>query len=449
MPRKTILTVVLILLIIIFGGLFGFYSYLNQNSQNSSPGSGSSGIFSFFSSGSSPSSGSAVNNNTPGTATGSQLVINPTIGSTSSAAEAIPVLRQISKSPIAGATIFDRIISTTTVATTTNGVKRTQTTTIVKSIIRYVDRATGNVFETATSSLDTLRISNGTFPKMYTAVFDSTGDNLLLQTLPNEEGESITTYFGQLKKPSSTSTDETLTTTPLSNTLTFYAQSPAKDRIFSLLGSLNGTQGVLSNMDGSKKSTLWTSPLREWLVAWPNQNSILLQTKPSADVVGYSYLLNSQTGALTKYIGYINGLTVLASPDTTLALVGQSDPQNSSLLLGLYKTLTHHLQPLFVKTLPEKCVWGEKDTSYIYCAIPSTIPAGSYPDDWYQGKVSFSDSIWKISLITGNSLRVGALSNLGQQDFDAINLTIDTSDDYLIFTNKRDLTLWGLKLPAH
>ncbi len=81
-----------------------------------------------------------------------------------------------------------------------------------------------------------------------------------------------------------------------------------------------------------------------------------------------------------------------------------------------------------------------------YCAVPTNIPNGVYPDAWYQGRVSFSDNIWKINVATGETNIISSLPRESSQQIDAMNLKLSDDDSYITFINKTDLTLWGLNL---
>ena len=77
----------------------------------------------------------------------------------------------------------------------------------------------------------------------------------------------------------------------------------------------------------------------------------------------------------------------------------------------------------------------------LYCALPINISSSNQPDDWYQGVASFDDGIWSKNITTGESKSI--LSRFGA---DIMNIFISDDENYLIFTNKNDGTLWSLKL---
>jgi hypothetical protein len=144
---------------------------------------------------------------------------------------------------------------------------------------------------------------------------------------------------------------------------------------------------------------------------------------------------------LSQVLGGINGLTTLGSPDGKMVLYG-----DNSLSLFVYDINTKNSEPLQIKTLPEKCVWGNL-SDIVYCAVPKSTPSLLYPDSWYQGEVSFNDAIWKIDLKTGNTTMLvdPETISIGEK-IDAVKMTLDEGENYLFFINKKDNFLWKLDL---
>jgi hypothetical protein len=217
--------------------------------------------------------------------------------------------------------------------------------------------------------------------------------------------------------------------------------SPDTLKIFYLFNSGNGAVGVTSGLSDSKKSQIFDSPFTEWLSFWPNKNMITLTTKPSANVPGYMYAVNPDKKDFNKILGNINGLTTLTSPNGKLVLYG-----NNNLSLNIYNIDTREVNPLGLRTLPEKCVWG-KASDAIYCAVPKFIDAKEYPDAWYMGETSFSDEIWKIYIANGNATIISDMVSInGTENIDGIKLALDENENYLFFVNKKDSYLWKLGL---
>jgi hypothetical protein len=434
MSRKTIILIVA--LVIILGSLTAFYIYLQKTSNpTNDPNKKTFSLGDFFPFG----KNSPQNNGTP---SGNNQQNNQSNQQNNVSNATPPILRHISTVPVAGAAIFNReVTSTTTASTTGSKVKVVKT---IETFIRYMERATGHVYETSTSSLETIRVSNTTFPKVYEAFFDSTGQNIIAQLLQTDSSDQVSTYYGQLTRITPTSTQEVLTTSLISTEAEFVVPSFSKTKIFSY-GSIGGAKGVVSNFDGSKKSGVFTSPYTEWVPAWANNTIVTLTTRPSASANGLIYSLNTDTKSLTKLAGPLPGLTGIMSPNLNSLVMGYTDKDNKSVLLGVLDIKANDYRSLFIKTLPEKCTWSTNNT-IIYCAVPDYLPQATYPDAWYQGLISFADSIWKINLTTGEAKVVAPLREMVREDIDAVSLSLDTKEDYLIFTNKKDLTLWGLKL---
>ena len=143
-------------------------------------------------------------------------------------------------------------------------------------------------------------------------------------------------------------------------------------------------------------------------------------------------------------MGDIVGLTTLKKPDGTGLIYGSTVAQNISLF---YKDLIKNTGAFLTEnTLPEKCVWSKKNTDTLYCAVPRVIPISNYPETWYQGLVSFSDNLLKINTKTGAiDMLIDPTVEAGQA-IDGIKLSLDDKENYLIFINKKDSSLWSLEL---
>ncbi len=147
---------------------------------------------------------------------------------------------------------------------------------------------------------------------------------------------------------------------------------------------------------------------------------------------------------MKSVLGGIKGLTGKMSRDTN-KLIYSYKVQNTfgTSLLNLKDNSS---QETIFRTLSEKCVWSTLRKNELYCAVPTEIPDAVYPDDWYKGKVSFTDQIWYLDTNTGEVHLVANLIKLSNQLIDATNLMLDPKENTLYFINKRDLNLWALDL---
>ena len=142
-------------------------------------------------------------------------------------------------------------------------------------------------------------------------------------------------------------------------------------------------------------------------------------------------------------MGGINGLTILASPSGKLILYGQSDGRSVS--MNLWDSQSREVSRVSLDTLPEKCAWASGNDK-IYCSVPKANLVGQYPDIWYQGLISFSDSIWSIDVKTGNTELIVNPTIEAGVEIDGIKLSLSKKENKLYFVNKKDSYLWSLDL---
>lgn len=424
---KKALTIIIILVIIVAFG-FGVFWFFNRQEQG---GSGGFNISNYFPFGQGSSETPSSNGNGGETGSGSG---GSSGGETSSSTPEtfVPQLWKISENPQSGAVIF---------------VNNSDT------FVRYLDKATGNVFEGNLSGTRKKRVTNTTIPKVYETVWAGDGNTLVLRYAA-DNSDTIKSLYAKLAASKSTTTSESeedlqeLQGTFLPSNISQLATEPGetgKERAFYLLPDNDmGSAGFIANLDGGKSTKLFDSALREWLVSWPKKETVAFTTKPSAEVSGYLYFLNSQNGSFKKILGDVRGLTTLTKPDALQVLYSESGENIFS--LGTYTLKTAMRKILSQKTLPEKCVWSKKEVSTLFCGIPKSIPANKYPDVWYQGIVSFSDAIWKVNASTSQAELIVDPKEKAGVEIDATNLILDKNEKYLLFTNKKDSQLWGLRL---
>jgi len=441
--RTNSFIIIVVVMSLLIGAVIGYYFYIkSKNPVPTFEGKDTRGV----NFGYNPNSNAAHSDSTSS--------YSYTAG-TSSPSEIVPRLRHITIEPIAGNDFVFKTVSVT--ASSSSNIEPSDTSDVAAVIkasknpkatetidtIRYIERATGNIYETATNTLDTNRLSNTTLTNLYEAFFIGDGNSLILRGLYGDT-DVIQTRYAKLTTVSPTSTEQTLTTTDFPINITQAVRSPDWKQLFMI--NKAGATGQISKPDGGSAVSVFDSPFREWLATWPNNKEIELNTKPSGGVPGYAYLLNPSTSELTRIIGGIDGLTTLMSPDLNKVLYSESSGGDFK-LYSLDRT-TGAVTDLLSRTLPEKCVWSTTQKDIIYCGIPDDIAFGLYPDAWYQGAINFSDSIWMINTDTTEKRLIVSPQSEVDQPIDVENPEIDSTGDYLTFQNKIDLSLWGLNLSS-
>ena len=100
-----------------------------------------------------------------------------------------------------------------------------------------------------------------------------------------------------------------------------------------------------------------------------------------------------------------------------------------------------------MKAIPEKCVWSNEDKQKVYCSVPKNFKNRDFPDNWYQGRVNFSDNIWTVDTDTvGQTSLSLKLEEESGEKIDATRLFLGNNEDYLYFTNKTDGSLWVYRM---
>ncbi len=330
-----------------------------------------------------------------------------------------PILRQLSKVPIAGSVLGSK-----------SG----------KAIVRYQERATGNVFEIGAEGDSEKRLTNTTVPKVYEALWSKSGTALISRYL-RDDSEVIESFSARVNLGASGAEGE-LAGTFLPRNILDGAISPDGTSFFYIIDDVGGASGIRSDLSGNGRTKLWFSPLREWLVSWPTQNKIFLLTKPSAFADGMLVSLDSQNGASTLALRNVAGLTALPNPVKPNVLYSESGQSGISLLL--LNSASGKRTPAGVTTFPEKCIWN-KAGDVFYCGVPKEIPPGSYPDVWYQGVVPFEDEVWSVAE-SGATSRILDISGKRGSPIDLIHPEVSPDDKFLIFTDKVSGTLWSLQM---
>ncbi len=412
MNKKTLSFVAVAIILVLIG--LGIYFYLSKKA----PSGPLDGLF--------PGLGSPTTPN-PNVGDGE----NTNIPFTRDLRASLPRLYELHKTPVAGAGFIE--------SGKAPGL-------LVKT--RYIERGLGHIYETPLDTLSKNRISNETLPRLSEALWGNGGKSVVIRSFDEAGGiiktrilnlGEVPTSFAQgtsTKQASSfIQTEEVF----LPDYIPFVAVvEDGSDKLFYLENGVESAVGSTANFRGAGTS-IFSSSFTEWLPQFPNQKLITLTTKPSASVLGHFFFLDTQTKAITKILDSINGLTTLTSRDGKLVLF--SETKKGVPELFVYNIAKKETSQLFIQTLPEKCVWSTQEPAVVYCAVPQITPPAQYPDQWYQGLISFSDSLWKINTVTFITEKIYALPSL-----DLINPVISSGDAYLLFMNKVSGTPWVFRM---
>lgn len=410
MSKKTL--IILIIIVVIVGIILGVFAFTTQ--RGGTPQELGLDVFSRF-----------FQSDTRDVSTRDDLQTRDTQRAREDISAEIPLspLRQLTKNPVSGAYIFER-----------DG----------ESVIRFIERESGHLFEIGENDTSVTRITNTTVPRVQRVVWIDE-ETVIFQYL-NERGDTIESFFAVV----SSEEEENTTGGELSlignflpqNALSLTASENGQNVFYFLDKNIVG--GFVADPDGTRNRQVFALPLTEWNVEWPRGSVVTLTTKASGISAGSLYFLNTVTENFEQVLGNIAGLTTRVRPDRKETLYSEST--GNGFLFGIADINSGARRELPLQTLPEKCAWSEPSSSVIYCGIPVEIPSAVYPDTWYQGLVSFSDNLWSIDTADGATDLLVRLSGETRGSIDVVEPKLSPSENLLIFINKNDLTLWSFTL---
>jgi hypothetical protein len=307
-------------------------------------------------------------------------------------------------------------------------------------MVRYFEKATGNIYDINPQGGISVRISNTTIPNIFEVCWSADGERAVIRYTENNE-TGVSDIIRNFSIVSIDATSTSINGVFLPSTVQTAACSAKENKIFYLTAFEDTYIGITASFENKKQKQVLTIPFGEFQAGWPNERTLALLTKPAASVAGYLYKLDPISGSLERILYGINGLTGLWSGDGAYILYSDSESGYNNLKTNVYSVKEKKTLPFGVTTLPEKCAWSKISKGIIYCAAPSSLPSAKYPDDWYQGLISFSDQIWKIDVLKGETEIIPIAG-----EFDIINPFFSKNEDYFFFQNKKDGTLWSLRL---
>lgn len=309
------------------------------------------------------------------------------------------------------------------------------------SRIYFVERATGNILiaNPADSSVD--RVTNTLFPKIHSAEFS--GDGSVVLRFLNSAGTK-TTFVGAVASTSiASSTPKGLLGKTLPPEVRATAVRPNMPQLFLISSNTDGgVTGATASWDMTGQKQIFVSALSSWQPFLLSDGSIYISQSPADDLVGYAFSIG-KAGELTSLVpGGAPGLTILPKTGSTALIYGSS--QNG--VLSLFVKASGNAAPvrLPLRTLADKCVWSPENGLIAYCATPVSGTQGTFIENWYMGTVHTTDVWWRVDGSSGTVEKFFTTDT--SISLDVEHPIMDTSGAYITFINRRDGTLWLLRI---
>lgn len=306
------------------------------------------------------------------------------------------------------------------------------------STLIFIDKENGNIFQVKKGK-EKERISNITISNVFDAYFGldkNKNIRAIIRYVDNDDLKSISLNINN-NSPFSTSSDPSLRIikSELSPNIIDFAVSPKKDKLFYVENLGNKIVTYTSDFDLKNKKIIKVIPFKDWIISWVNENVVVFQTKTSSDINGAVYFLNLKDKSFSRMGNGILGLTSLVSPDNNKIIYSNSlNNSFNSTLRNFDLNKAYNLNP---KILPEKCLWLKNNLSFV-CAVPKMISKANYPDDWYQGKIKFSDTLW-IYYVDGGKNHQLYDPNIDDYDVDLLPQTTDKFNNFYFIDKKSSI----------
>lgn len=342
------------------------------------------------------------------------LISNP---SSTSNTPALPRLWQITKTPAAGGGFVER---------------KAPQELATSSVFRFVERGTGYVFEANVRSGELARLTNTLVPRVYEALVAQNGA-LFLRSL-DERGVILTARAYPTSTPEGGEGMGSLILESLPNNIRSIALQPNGTDILFLLPNNNGTVRIMRKASSAEPITIKTLGIQGWRLQW-FPSSIVLSQYPAPNTTNYVYELRPN-GELASIVPPARDLSVLPYWNASALLY------SSGFALHARAGTSTSVVPLSLRTTADKCVWAPNATLIAYCAVPQSIPSFSL-ESWRQGVTHTHDAWWRIDVSASKTELLYAPENAS---IDVENPLIDSSGSYIVFMNRRDKTLWSLRI---
>lgn len=296
----------------------------------------------------------------------------------------------------------------------------------------FVDKATGNIYKSvyneSSDSFDRVKISNTTFKDVSSAVFSVGGDYVMIN-YKNSKNLSES-YVAKVPRTENTdSLDGNIVGQGIQGVATLLSGSKfAYLKSFGVGSSINIYDAALN-----KETQITNLPINELKLTPVAGDRIIASTKPTAFAAQQNFILDIKTKKILDFVTSTGTINISPSGKSYMASEGVS--------------LVHYEAPYGVSqsfdafTVSDKCVWHGVS---IICASDKTSRPSylKYPDSWYKGYFSFSDSLMFLDV---QNKRVNDIYNLSFEAGELIDFyrpKISTDNKYVSFMNKRDASLW-------
>ena len=317
-------------------------------------------------------------------------------------------------------------------------------------VVRVIEQGRGNRYIISPSPYSLNLVSSGEFTKVVEGHIFSNDSTLILYESRDAEN-IIRSAFVEFAPLDGSGTiqwfENNIRATTNNKTLLFFTQI-IDERLVGLVVDVENPE---------KTNVVWKSDFTNWHPHWGRNSHITLTSPITNALEGYIYLIDPDgEEPINRFIDISSGGGVLI--DTSSGFFVLYTAAEADEIVGKTSITDQNRKTVIdmPTTLPEKC---DGFNGVFVCAIPNIIPTRTrsgyetiFPDSWYQGDISFSDSVVLIDAVSGDRKLILSPDHSDFDDlsggsvFDIIHPRISEDGKYLFFVNKIDRSLWMLHL---
>lgn len=295
--------------------------------------------------------------------------------------------------------------------------------------IRYVEQGTGHIYDIDLGTTAETLVGGKTIPLTREAVFAHDGTYVAITAYVDNMRQTMVRKVNEPDSP----IRETEIKLPLNARDIAFDQ---EGKYFSfIVPEETGAAGYRYTFSKETSERLYKIALRDVRALWGLTNYVY--TTPTLAQKGFIYrvsgdnMLNFTTDGAPGLTGFMHNNDVIVTKF--------SDSKLESTLLNDYDR-TSDPPTLSIPILPEKCASAAK---VLVCGAPKeSVTDQSFPDSWYKGTTSFSDSLWTINTGAYTSTLLIDILGEGGREVDVYKIGIDSEGKRVWFINKNDNTLW-------
>lgn len=319
-----------------------------------------------------------------------------------------PPLRQLTTRPVAG---FNEVIDP-------SGALE----------IYFVEIGTGHLYSINRESGEERRLSGTTIVQAREAYISNDGNTIAIVSLTNTKQKNLSLF--RLDRE----------TNSLIEVITEVAQDfyLKNNYLYFTVAEVGGLEAYAYKLDTLTKETVFSLPFNEARIQWGENPAGPHYVYPKASYALQGFLYEINAGKLNRLPLEGFGFSALVGKDTILfTKITDQVPMSY-----LYDRVTNQIQNFEQAVLPEKCLILDNTTDFVCPLSQTTKLPQKMPDLWYQGNISFADSLFQINATSGWRDMIVDILAVSGREIDVLKLSYDANFAAFFFTNKNDNSLW-------